>query len=1325
MKIPWKRVIYLLLPTIVVFLVAMARFAQPIDDPDLNILKLGLGEGTVRSDTLHPGIDCGVDCDQPYASSDSVTLTATVGPNSTFAGWGGFCSSAGTALTCPNVPMDEARSVTAEFGLNTMIPRMTEADLTPERIRDYLNNPDPPHQAISTPARFIAALPDDFKQNWILMSRSESLQTGTARSPRILLASANARYVFTVGMTPHSSYPGSSPLAIEYMQWDALESNFRFHEIVLGHIDPVRVTPPGGSEFEPIGARDRSISIDDEKCSKCHSTRNVLNVVRPITTDPPVRGSTPGTDGIPPTNVGYKNKPNWDAYDSWGGAMPFNRDRIYQGSVEAVEFRHLFNLWNWRNTLENDVVRPIIEQLSPLGLERLQPSHVAFTSPHSIRRFINNITDDQHISFGFDSLPAIPSESDSPPPPPGSYFFTSTRTDYSFGDPSSGESTLTQRGRYVTLRHSAPSPAASSDNDGYLDPGSDEGRGVELFDRLTGLNAIRIAEELIAHQFATGSLPINVRPIALAISTGCVNTPDDLAPAGTPIRQLIDARNGFSTTGTRIGPRADARLRITTFAGLETETLDRRHDLPRRKADIQKKNLDRTADPYLANPTDGLIQYIAATSVPPLVPDISQPRLRQEIFRRDMDLGPAATTIPFAAGMPGVYVDREAYGNNTQIALFRYFLEPLGVSVDKWSMSVRGRSRGYNFADVFGVYIRTFNNRVGLNYLGHEATSADCTRLIADSRRELERLPLPPQVDPPPTYTDVQRIFNKSCIECHNGLGYPPYNVPFDASYLNLSEDENPVTPARRLTRSHLNATGMSTITTDPATSRVFDRITRSRENCRPVGLADMMPCGGPPLSQVDVETIQRWIVGGHGDSEGDPHIRTIDGTPYDFQSAGEFVLLRGENFEVQTRQTAVETEGPLWNDHTGLSSCVSLNTAVAIRVGPHRITYQPNPNAKDAGTLQLRVDGNLVDRIGDRGIVLPSGGRILPTTAPSGLQIQYPGGTEVIVTPDLWVQYQLWHLNIYMRNVRANEGIMGSIAPDNWLPALPDGTFLGRRPDDSAQRYQDLYEKFADAWRVTAATSLFDYAPGYSTSTFTIDSWPGFAPRQCQLPRDPKGGGGPAQPPLRPLPLEVARQHCAALVDNQRRTNCEHDVMVTGEPSFARTYVLTEQIQQNAKPITPELVFPEDDTLDAATTVSFEWKRALDPEGNNLRYMHCVWPAGQFQTFNQCVDLPTQMGMLGGLDRFSRCWWLVILLLICLVVVIVLYVKKRRVLLLLIAIVILIAIVFVIYFCRRSANPSRTVSALQPGKAYYWKVIVEDGKGGTTESVTRRFAVK
>jgi hypothetical protein len=124
------------------------------------------------------------------------------------------------------------------------------------------------------------------------MSRSESLQTGTAALPRILLPNANAQFVFTIGMATHSSYPGSHPNAIEYMQWDATEKNFRFHEIILDNI------PATGS----VPARSRGVSIDDSKCSKCHSTQNVYN-----------SSSYNGTTGIPPGNVQFKNKPNWDA----------------------------------------------------------------------------------------------------------------------------------------------------------------------------------------------------------------------------------------------------------------------------------------------------------------------------------------------------------------------------------------------------------------------------------------------------------------------------------------------------------------------------------------------------------------------------------------------------------------------------------------------------------------------------------------------------------------------------------------------------------------------------------------------------------------------------------------------------------------------------------------------------------------------------------------------------------------------------------------------------------------------------------------------------
>jgi hypothetical protein len=41
----------------------------------------------------------------------------------------------------------------------------------------------------------------------------------------------------------------------------------------------------------------------------------------------------------------------------------------------------------------------------------------------------------------------------------------------------------------------------------------------------------------------------------------------------------------------------------------------------------------------------------------------------------------------------------------------------------------------------------------------------------------------------------------------------------------------------------------------------------------------------------------------GCGSSNGDPHLTTIDGRAYDFQAAGEFVMLRSEDVEIQARQ--------------------------------------------------------------------------------------------------------------------------------------------------------------------------------------------------------------------------------------------------------------------------------------------------------------------------------------------------------------------------------------------------------------------------------------
>ena len=112
------------------------------------------------------------------------------------------------------------------------------------------------------------ALPEEFRKGWILMTRSESLQTGTARFPRVMLPSADSRYVFTLGLAEHASYPGSHPDAIEFMQWDGNEKNFRFHEIVMAHIGPM-------GRGKPVSRPRARREHRRQRCTRCHSTRNI------------------------------------------------------------------------------------------------------------------------------------------------------------------------------------------------------------------------------------------------------------------------------------------------------------------------------------------------------------------------------------------------------------------------------------------------------------------------------------------------------------------------------------------------------------------------------------------------------------------------------------------------------------------------------------------------------------------------------------------------------------------------------------------------------------------------------------------------------------------------------------------------------------------------------------------------------------------------------------------------------------------------------------------------------------------------------------------
>ena len=305
-------------------------------------------------------------------------------------------------------------------------------------------------------------------------------------------------------------------------------------------------------------------------------------------------------------------------------------------------------------------------------------------------------------------------------------------------------------------------------------------------------------------------------------------------------------------------------------------------------------------------------------------------------------------------------------------------------------------------------------------------------------------------------------------------------------------------------------------------------------------------------------QTVFRLQLGGtdDGSDNGDPHIRTVDGQPYDFQAVGEFVLLRDRlGMEVQTRQTPVLTANPITDSYTGLRACVSLNTAVAARVGSHRIAYQPGAQP---GELEFFVDGKR-SRLPARGIDL-DGHRVTTFDADgaTGLRVDYVHHAVLAVTPRFWNSHGLWYMNVSVSRTQGEEGLMGPLPTGSWLPRLSSGAEVGPMPRALAERHRVLYETFADSWRVTQETSLFVYAPGASTATFTDKDWPAAKPPcalkpQFELPgvAIPNGMG-----------IDEARQICKAVTEDDLHADCVFDVATTGDETFAKGYLLQQELR-------------------------------------------------------------------------------------------------------------------------------------------------------------------
>jgi hypothetical protein len=97
----------------------------------------------------------------------------------------------------------------------------------------------------------------------------------------------------------------------------------------------------------------------------------------------------------------------------------------------------------------------------------------------------------------------------------------------------------------------------------------------------------------------------------------------------------------------------------------------------------------------------------------------------------------------------------------------------------------------------------------------------------------------------------------------------------------------------------------------------------------------------------------------------------------------------------------------------------------------------------------------------------------------------------------------------------------------------------------------------------VTSTTSLFDYAAGTSTASFTNTNWPPPPGSSCSTIVGTFPWPGVAtRSPVKPMAPADAERLCSPIADPKVRADCVFDVTVTGNGAMANGYQTTLQLR-------------------------------------------------------------------------------------------------------------------------------------------------------------------
>lgn len=248
---------------------------------------------------------------------------------------------------------------------------------------------------------------------------------------------------------------------------------------------------------------------------------------------------------------------------------------------------------------------------------------------------------------------------------------------------------------------------------------------------------------------------------------------------------------------------------------------------------------------------------------------------------------------------------------------------------------------------------------------------------------------------------------------------------------------------------------------------------------------------------------------GGHGD----PHLVTLDGAAYDFQSVGEFVLVDAPevDLKVQARLTP-------WDHFMGRHTA-SVIDRIAFDLNGFRVEMDSERNVwVDGSPVTIEEDqylyfngGSWIQNVRQKYRVLfpaVDGKRVLLRWSPHTIKLRVPDGI-------------------------ATDGLLGNNDgdPANDLTSA-DGT--PAPPLRGVSTY--LHTRFAQSWRISQAESLFTYRPGQDSSTFTDVTFP---ERHVDI---------------RDFPTEEvadAEYDCREVDAGSARDGCVLDVLITGGTTF------------------------------------------------------------------------------------------------------------------------------------------------------------------------------